>query len=119
MPVATARLLGADIVMAIDLSEPLGPRQGGDGHDGEPPRKPNLLDAILRSRDIMMSRSGSTPPVSLAILITPCRCWRFPAQLQRRREVYRTGERAAELALQRIYELPLTATPTEAEPPYL
>lgn len=118
VPVATARLLGADIVMAIDLSEPLGPRQEVT-YDGEPPRKPNLLDAILRSRDIMMSEIRQHTAGEPAILIKPQVRGVSLRNFSDGARFIEPGERAAELALQRIYELlPWTATPTEAEPPY-
>jgi NTE family protein len=118
VPVATARLLGADIVIAIDLSERLGPRQEAS-LDGEPPRRPKLLDAILRSRDIMMSEIRQHTRGEPAILIKPEVRGVSLRNFSDGARYIEPGERAAEQALQRIYELlPWTATPTEAEPPY-
>jgi NTE family protein len=118
VPVATARLLGADIVMAIDLSEPVAARQEAS-YDGEPSRKPNLLDAILRSRDIMMSEIRQHTAGEPAILIKPQVRGISLRNFSDGAKFIESGEQAAELALRRLYELlPWTAAPTEAEPPY-
>jgi NTE family protein len=118
VPVATARLQGADIVIAIDLSEPLAARQEVS-YDGQPSRKPNLLDAILRSRDIMMSEIRQHTAGEPAILIKPEVRGVSLRNFSDGAKFIEPGERAAEEALARIHELlPWTATPTEAEPPY-
>lgn len=118
VPVATAQLQGADIVIAIDLSEPLAARQEVS-YVGKPSRKPNLLDAILRSRDIMMSEIRLHTAGEPAILIKPDVRGVSIRNFSDGAKFVESGELAAEKALARIHELlPWTATPTEAEPPY-
>lgn len=118
VPVATAQLLGADVVLAIDLSEPLAPRQEAT-YDGQPPRKPTLLDSILRSRDIMMSEIRQHTAGEPSILIKPEVRGISLRNFGDGARYIAPGERAATLALRRIHELlPWTAHPTEAEPPY-
>ncbi|HEX6737694.1 MAG TPA: patatin-like phospholipase family protein, partial [Vicinamibacteria bacterium] len=55
VPVSTAQALGADVVIAVDLSEPLAARQ--EPGPGRPAtlRPPWLATNMLRARDIMMS----------------------------------------------------------------
>ncbi len=118
VPVANARLLGADVVIAIDLSEPLAARQEASW-DGQPTNKPNLLDSILRSRDIMMSEIRQHTAGEPAILIKPEVRGLSLRNFGDGARFVEPGERAATAALQRIYDLlPWTAHPTEAEPPY-
>lgn len=118
VPVATARLLGADVVIAVDLSEPLAARQEASW-DGQPTYKPNLLDSILRSRDIMMSEIRQHTAGEPAILIKPEVRGLSLRNFGDGARFIEPGERAATEALQRIYDLlPWTAHPTEAEPPY-
>jgi NTE family protein len=118
VPVATAQLLGADVVMAIDLSEPLAARQEATW-DGQPPRKPTLLDSILRSRDIMMSEIRQHTVGEPAILIKPEVRGISLRNFGDGARFIEPGERAARDAVRRIHELlPWTAEPTEAEPPY-
>jgi NTE family protein len=118
VPVATARLLGADVVIAIDLSEPLAARQEASW-DGQPASKPNLIDSILRSRDIMMSEIRQHTAGEPAILIKPEVRGLSLRNFGDGERFVEPGERAATEALQRIYDLlPWAAHPTEAEPPY-
>ena len=118
VPVATAQLLGADVVLAIDLSEPLAARQEASW-DGQPPRKPTLLDSILRSRDIMMSEIRQHTVGEPSILIKPEVRGISLRNFGDGARFIEPGERAAHDAVRRIHELlPWTAEPTEAEPPY-
>lgn len=72
VPVSTAQLLGADIVIAVDLSEPLAPRQEPDLDErAREPRPPRLPTNILRSRDIMMSEIRAHTLGEPSVLIKP------------------------------------------------
>lgn len=71
VPVSIAQLLGADLIIALDLSEPLAPRHELT-LDGVPaPRVPLLTDTVLRSRDIMMSEIRSHTAGEPAVVINP------------------------------------------------
>lgn len=118
VPVASARLLGADVVVAVDLSEPLAPRQEASWQ-GQPPRKPNLLDAILRSRDIMMAEIRQHTAGEPAILIRPPVGSVSLRNFGDGARFIEPGERATQEAIARLHELlPWTAAPTDAEPEY-
>lgn len=71
VPVSIAQLLGADLIVALDLSEPLAPRQELILDDAPAPRVPYLPDTLLRSRDIMMSEIRSHTVGEPAVLINP------------------------------------------------
>lgn len=72
VPVSTALLLGADVVVAVDLSEPLAPRMMLDSADAAKQRKaPTLPQNILRSRDIMMSEIRAHTLGEPSVLIKP------------------------------------------------
>ncbi len=71
VPVSIAQLLGADLIVALDLSEPLAPRQELILDDAPAPRVPFLPDTLLRSRDIMMSEIRSHTVGEPAVLINP------------------------------------------------
>ena len=71
VPVSIAQLLGADLIVALDLSEPLAPRQELVLDDVPAPRVPYLPDTLLRSRDIMMSEIRSHTVGEPAVLINP------------------------------------------------
>lgn len=72
VPVSTAHLLGADVIIAVDLSEPLAPRQELRLESGDKtPHLPSVLNNILRSRDIMMSEIRMHTVREPSILIKP------------------------------------------------
>lgn len=71
VPVSIAQLLGADLVVALDLSEPLAPRQELILDATPAPRTPYLPDTLLRARDIMMSEIRSHTVGEPAVLINP------------------------------------------------
>lgn len=71
VPVSIAQLLGADLVVALDLSEPLAPRQELILDATPAPRAPYLPDTLLRARDIMMSEIRSHTVGEPAVLINP------------------------------------------------
>lgn len=71
VPVNVARLLGADRVIALDLSEPLAARQELALDNAPAPSAPLLMDTLLRSRDIMMSEIRSHTAGEPALVINP------------------------------------------------
>lgn len=71
VPVATARLLGADIVIAIDLSVPLTPRHELDEQSPVRSRPPHIFNNMLRSRDIMMSVIQQHSLAEPSVLVKP------------------------------------------------
>jgi len=71
VPVSIAQLLGADVIIALDLSEPLAPRQELILDAKPAPRVPYLPDTLLRARDIMMSEIRSHTVGEPAVLINP------------------------------------------------
>lgn len=72
VPVSTALLLGADVVVAVDLSEPLAPRKMLDSHDSATiGRPPTLMQNVLRSRDIMMSEIRAHTLGEPSVLVKP------------------------------------------------
>lgn len=71
VPVSTAQLLGADVVVAVDLSEPLAPRREPDFDSPAAHRPPPLPTTILRARDIMMSEIRAHTAGEPGILIKP------------------------------------------------
>jgi NTE family protein len=71
VPVGTARLLGADLVIAVDLSDPLKPRQEPAPGRPSSARPPRLFANILRSREIMMSEIRAHTVGEPSVLIRP------------------------------------------------
>jgi NTE family protein len=71
VPVATAHLLGADVVVAVDLSVPLAPRHELDERHSARRRPPMLLNNVLRSRDIMMSVIQAHSLAQPSVLVKP------------------------------------------------
>lgn len=72
VPVSTALLLGADVVVAVDLSEPLAPRKTLDSADSAAHgKRPTLPQNILRSRDIMMSEIRAHTLGEPSVLVKP------------------------------------------------
>ena len=71
VPVSIAQLLGADLIVALDLSEPLAPREELTLDASPALRAPLLPDTLLRSRDIMMSEIRSHTVGEPAVLINP------------------------------------------------
>lgn len=72
VPVSTALMLGADVVVAVDLSEPLAPRKMLDSADGANQGTcPTLPQNILRSRDIMMSEIRAHTLGEPSVLVKP------------------------------------------------
>ena len=71
VPVGTARLLGADLVIAVDLSDPLKPRQEPAPGRPSSARPPLLFANILRAREIMMSEIRAHTVGEPSVLIKP------------------------------------------------
>lgn len=72
VPVSIALLLGADVVVAVDLSEPLAPRKTLDNvHAAKLGKSPSLPQNILRSRDIMMSEIRAHTLGEPSVLVKP------------------------------------------------
>ncbi|HEX5502206.1 MAG TPA: patatin-like phospholipase family protein [Thermomicrobiales bacterium] len=73
VPVSTAQLLGADVVIAVDLSDPLTAREeltaGADADEAAHP--PLLAVNLMRSRDIMMSEIRARSVGEPGVLIKP------------------------------------------------
>ncbi len=118
VPVSVARLLGADIVVAVDLSLPLVPRQELDlAGNTPPPRQPRLIETMLRARDILMSEIRAHTVGEPAILIKPQVTGVAIRDFGDGARFIAAGEEAAEAILPRLRELlPWLDEPTEAEP---
>jgi NTE family protein len=71
VPVSIARLLGADVVIAVDLSEPLAPRQEADMAESVTAHCPPLPATILRARDIMMAEMRAHSIGEQSVLVRP------------------------------------------------
>jgi NTE family protein len=71
VPVGTARLLGADIVVAVDLSVPLAPRHEIESERSGRLRPPFIMNNIVRSRDIMMSVIQARSVAEPSVLVKP------------------------------------------------
>lgn len=73
VPVSTAQLLGADVVIAVDLSEPLTAREElTAGEDAAETSHPPLLAInLMRARDIMMSEIRAHTVGEPGVLIKP------------------------------------------------
>ena len=119
VPISVARLLGADIVVAVDLTVPIGPH-GEVGESGlVPARVPTLVDSILRSRDIIMSEIRSHTVDDSAILIIPKVTRVAMRKFVEGKQYMNTGEEAVEEVLPRLREvLPWLNEPTDGEPVY-
>lgn len=119
VPVSVAELLGADIVVAVDLSEDLAPQQEAD-YDGAPPsRLPTLVDTILRSRDIVMAEIRAHTVGESAILIKPQVVRVSMRNFVEGKQYMSAGEEATEAILPRLKELlPWLNEPTDGEPVY-
>lgn len=119
VPVSVARLLGADIVVAVDLSEPLGTQQEFDPAGAPPPPIPSLIDTILRSRDIVMSEIRGHTVTDTAVLIKPEVVRVSMHNFVEGRQFMDAGAEATEKVLPRLRELlPWLNEPTDAEPVY-
>jgi NTE family protein len=71
VPVNLARAMGADVVVAVDLSDPLAPTIELDA-DGRRLRRPPLIHrTILRSRDIAMSQMRVHVMGETSVLVKP------------------------------------------------
>jgi NTE family protein len=105
VPVNVARLLGADKVIALDLSEPLAARQELT-LDGAPAlRAPYLMDTLLRSRDIMMSEIRSHTAGDPALVINPKVTGVSLRHVRDAAPYTAAGEAAAEAALPQLRQL--------------
>lgn len=105
VPVNVAQLLGADKVIALDLSEPLAARQEL-ALDGTPaPRAPLLMDTLLRSRDIMMSEIRSHTAGEPALVINPKVTGVSLRHVRDAAPYTEAGEAATEAALPRLRRL--------------
>lgn len=105
VPVNVARLLGADKVIALDLSEPLAARQELT-LDGAPTlRAPFLMDTLLRSRDIMMSEIRSHTAGDPALVINPKVTGVSLRHVRDAAPYTAAGEAAAEAALPQLRQL--------------
>ena len=119
VPVSVARLLGADIVVAIDLTVPIGPQGEVDESGLVPARVPTLVDGILRSRDIIMSEIRSHTVDDSSILIVPKVTRVAMRNFVEGKQYMNSGEEAAEEVLPRLRELlPWLNEPTDGEPVY-
>ena len=104
VPVDTAQLLGADVVIAVDLSEPLAARHEAELAGTAPPRPPTLPNTILRARDIMMSEIQAHTAGSPAVLIKPRISGVSLREFGRGIQFVDAGEAAAEEVLPRLRE---------------
>lgn len=112
VPVNVARLLGADRVIALDLSEPLAARQELALDNAPAPRSPLLMDTLLRSRDIMMSEIRSHTAGEPALMINPRVTGVSLRNVRDAAPYVAAGEAATEAALPRLRRLlPWLETP--------
>jgi NTE family protein len=106
VPVSLARAMGADVVIAVDLSAGIVGRA--------PPRPPSMLNVVATSLDIMQvritrSRMAGEPP---DLIVAPRLAGVGLLDFHRADEAIREGERAMTAALGSLAVLGIeTATP--------
>ena len=105
VPVNVARLLGADRVIALDLSKPLAARQELALDNAPAPGSPLLMDTLMRSRDIMMSEIRSHTAGEPALVINPQVLGVSLRQVRDAAPYAAAGEAATEEALPRLRRL--------------
>lgn len=105
VPVSTVRLLGADLVIAIDLSVPLGSTIEAVGDARPAGWRPLLPNNIMRSRDIMMSEIRSHTAGEPALVIKPDVAGVQLLNFKEGLRLIAFGEQATELALPRLRAL--------------
>ena len=104
VPVSVAQLLGADLVIGVDLSEPLAPRQEAGRGRPESWRPPVLPANILRARDIMMSEIRAHTVGESSLLIKPQVKGIALRNFREGIQFVDAGEAAAEAILPRLRE---------------
>ena len=105
MPVNIARTLGADRVIALDLSESLAQQQELALVQGPAPRAPLLIDTLLRSRDIMMSEIRAHTAGEPTLVINPQVTGISLRHVRNAAPYAAAGEAATEEALPRLQQL--------------
>jgi len=116
VPVSTARLLGADVVVAVDLSTPLAPPQTV-ALEGRSARKlPNMLATTLRSYDIMTAEMRARTVGEPSVLIKPNVAATSLRKFSDGARFIAAGEEATEAALPLLYQqLPWLERLTDSE----
>jgi len=103
VPISTAQLLGADKIIAVDISTDLAPRQEVTSERRSKEKLPNAVNSMLRSFEIMAAQIRAHAAEESCILIKP----RTSAVSLRRfrdgAQFVEAGEAAAEAALPQIF----------------
>lgn len=103
VPISTAQLLGADKVIAVDISGTLAPRQeiSLDGRTVE--RLPNMLGSMLRSFEIMGAEIHAHAVEQPSVLIKPTLRGISLRRFKEGAQFIPAGEAAAEAAVPQLY----------------
>lgn len=104
VPVSTARLLGADVTIAVDLSVPISPCHTLGLDCAVHRRPPTLRSTIVRSQNIMMSEIRARTAGEPSVLIKPQVMGIALRNFGRGSRFVEAGEAAVEAALPRLRE---------------
>ncbi len=103
VPISTAQLLGADKVIAVDISGTLAPRQEISLDGGTVERLPNMVNAMLRSYEIMAAEIHAHSVAKPSVLIKPTLRGISLRRFKEGAQYIPAGEAAAEAAIPRLY----------------
>ncbi len=103
VPISTAQILGADKVIAVDISGTLAPRQEISLDSRTVERLPNMMASMLRSFEIMGAEIHAHAVEQPSVLIKPDLKGISLRRFKEGAQFIPAGEAAAEAALPRLY----------------
>ncbi len=103
VPISTAQILGADKVIAVDISGTLAPRQEISLNGRSMERLPNMMGSMLRSFEIMGAEIHAHAVEQPSVLIKPTLRGVSLRRFKEGAQFIPAGEAAAEAAIPRLY----------------